>query len=276
MKPRELLYLLGLRPSPASYGYDITTWDLPQDGRVLYAQWLHPGEKKKTISQEAVNELRTFLAPGDVAIDIGAHTGDSTLPIALAVARSGVALALEPNPYVYHVLKKNSELNAEKTNIVPLNVAATASGGEYEFEYSDAGFCNGGLHRGISKWRHGHAFKLKVRGENLQELIEARFGKLARRIRYVKVDTEGYDGEVLWSIRELISAQQPFLRAEIYKLSGRALREHLYDWLTNLGYELFRVEGETNYRGARVGRRDLMTWRQYDVFCVPTRPGKTE
>lgn len=58
--------------------------------------------------------------------------------------------------------------------------AATPESGEYEFEYSDAGFCNGRLHEGISKWRHGHAFNLKVRGENLQSYIAETFAALAR------------------------------------------------------------------------------------------------
>ena len=34
---------------------------------------------------------------------IGAHIGDTTLPIALAAGKKGFVLALEPNPYVFHV-----------------------------------------------------------------------------------------------------------------------------------------------------------------------------
>ena len=71
-----------------------------------YAQWLHPRETGKRISQESVDELRRFLSPGDVAIDIGAHTGDSTIPIALAVGKTGCVLALEPNKYVFPVLER--------------------------------------------------------------------------------------------------------------------------------------------------------------------------
>src|SRR5437899_6017398 len=107
VKARELLYLFGLKPGVKTFGFEIRTFDLRTEGRVEYAQWLHPRESEKQITQEMVDELRRFLSPGDVAIDIGAHTGDSTLPIALAVGGAGCVLALEPNKYVFPVLQKN-------------------------------------------------------------------------------------------------------------------------------------------------------------------------
>ena len=52
--------------------------------------------------------------PGDAAIDIGAHTGDTALPVALAVGPQGAVFALEPNPFTYKVLIANAGLNREK------------------------------------------------------------------------------------------------------------------------------------------------------------------
>jgi len=271
MKPREFLDMLGMRARPKTYPYDIVSFELPKDGYIQYAQWLHPSETTKLVRQEAVEELRRFVAPGDVAIDIGAHTGDTALPIALAAGREGCVLALEPNPYVFPVLKKNSELNPAKATIVPLMIAATPEPGDFYFEYSDAGFCNGGLHDGISKWRHGHAFKLRVRGENLQSYIAEHFPALASRIRFLKVDAEGYDYHVLASLKGLISTQRPFIKAEMFKLLRLAQRERLYDLLVELGYDVFLVESDARYLGARLDRQALMTRRHYDVFCVPRR-----
>jgi len=62
-------------------------------------------------------------------------------------------------------LKKNAELNAATTNIIPLMFAATPEDAEMEFQYSDSGYCNGGRFEGMSKWLHGHAFKLGVQGK---------------------------------------------------------------------------------------------------------------
>lgn len=271
MKLREFFYLLGLRPRPQVYPFEVVTFELPKDGQIRYAQWLHPAETRKAIRQEAIDELRKFVAPGDVAIDIGAHTGDTSIPIALAAGREGSVLALEPNPYVFPVLKKNADLNSSKATIIPLMIAATPEPGEFEFEYSDAGFCNGGLHDGISKWRHGHAFKLKVRGENLPSYLAERFPALMPRVRFVKVDAEGYDYQVLASLKNLILAQKPFLKAEVFGLLTLAQRERLYDLIVEFGYEVFLVESEVRYLGARLGRQDLMAQHHYDVFGFPRR-----
>ncbi|HIK82039.1 MAG TPA: hypothetical protein EYF93_03985, partial [Planctomycetes bacterium] len=84
MKPRELIYMLGFKPKLKEYSHTVVEYHLPIDGKIQYAQWLHPAESTKLVRQDEINELRSFLNPGDVAIDIGAHTGDTALPMALA------------------------------------------------------------------------------------------------------------------------------------------------------------------------------------------------
>jgi FkbM family methyltransferase len=272
VKTRELFYLLGLRPAPRTYGSEIVAFDLPREGRIEYARWLHPREVPKTFSQEAVDQLRRFLSPGDVAIDIGAHTGDSAIPMALAVGPTGAVLALEPNPYVFPVLQTNSHLNRDKTMIMPLPFAATPEDGEYEFEYGDAGFCNGGLHENVSRWKHGLAFKLKVAGRNLARFLAAEHPQLLPRIRYIKVDAEGYDLAVLLSLSDVIAQYHPFLRAEIYKWTDRPQRERLIHFLAGEGYSIWRVQDEANYCGQTVTANQAMKWAHYDVFAVPQGP----
>jgi FkbM family methyltransferase len=271
MNLRQAAYLLGIRPKPQVYGFEVATFELPKEGTIRYAQWLHPKESKKVIEQAVVDELRKYLSPGDVAIDIGAHTGDTTVPMALAVGPHGTVLALEPNPYVFPVLKKNAELNPGKTSIVPLMFAAMPEPGDSYFEYSDSGFCNGGLHEGVSKWRHGHVFKLKVRGENLESYLAEHHPSLVPRVRLLKVDAEGYDYQVLASLKNLITAQKPYIKAEVFKLLSLAQRERLFDFLTGLGYRVHVIESDTKLLGAELTRADLMLRRHYDVFCVPAR-----
>jgi len=70
VKAKELLYLFGVKPGVKTFGSEIRAFDLQKDGRVEYAQWLHPREREKQVTQEMVDELRRFLRPGDVAIDI--------------------------------------------------------------------------------------------------------------------------------------------------------------------------------------------------------------
>ena len=272
MKLKEVFYLVGLKPKPKTYGFEINRFELPSDGSVAYAQWLHPKEGGKVISQADVDELRKFLAPGDVAVDIGAHAGDTAIPIALAVGKTGAVFALEPNRFVFEVLEKNAELNREKTNIIPLKFAATETDGEFEFNYSDAGFCNGGWHSGLPAWRHAHNFKLKVEGKNLSNFLLTNYPEAIEKIRFIKVDAEGYDFSVLKSLETLIAAQKPYIKAEVYKLSKFSERRAFFGFLKNLGYEIYKLESEANYRGELLETAEAMgRWRHFDIFCAPAK-----
>ena len=269
MKPKDIPSLLGFRPKPRRYSFKVVRFDLPTDGIVEYAQWLHPGETVKFIDQAAVDELRRFVRPGDVAIDIGAHTGDSTLPMALAAGPSGCVLALEPNPYVFPVLEKNATLNEGKARIIPLKFAATPEDGEVEFEYSDAGFCNGGRHEGVSRWRHGHAFKLSVDGRNLQSYLRANHPDLVPRIRFINVDAEGYDHTVLTTLGDILADARPFVKAEVFKHTREDQRKAFFQFLFGLGYGIHLVESDSRLCGAELGLDDVMTRKHYDVLCIP-------
>ena len=269
MKLKEVPYLLGLQPGPKAYGFKVQGFDLPKDGKIEYAQWLHPKERGTEIKQATVDALRKFLSPGDVAIDIGAHSGDSTIPIALAVGKSGCVLALEPNRYVFPVLQKNSELNGEKTNIIPLMFAATPEDAEMEFQYSDSGFCNGGRFQGMSRWIHGHAFALKVQGRNLHSYIEKEYPGLLPRIRFIKMDTEGYESEVLRSLDRLISRCKPYLKVEVYGKLNDAQRRELHRQISAHGYAIHKIADGGYEMGEKLAEQDLSKWRHFDIFCVP-------
>jgi FkbM family methyltransferase len=270
MKPKELLYLLGIRkPEPRVYGHEVVSFDLPRDGRVEYARWLHPLVQREPVRQAEVDGLRTFLSPGDVVIDIGAHGGDTTVPLGLAVGPTGAVLACEPNRYVFPVLEANARLNADKTRIIPYCYAATPEDGKMTFEYSDPGFCNGGRHEGISRWRHGHVFDLEVEGVNLDRFLSARHPDLLARLRYVKVDAEGFDRAILESLRGLITRLRPRLRSEFFKRLSREQRVAQLRTITSMGYRVTRVDGDLGAEGEPVTEGNVMAWKHFDVFATP-------
>ena len=268
MKLKDLPRVLGFASPPREYPSEIETFVLPRDGEVRLARWLHPGETPKVVTQASVDALRSFLREGDVAIDIGAHTGDSTLPIALAVGPRGTVFALEPNSYVFKILAENAVLNVAKTHIVPLMFAAMPNDGEFQFEYSDAGYCNGGFHQSISRWKHGHFAPLRVAGRNLAEYLRQTWPEDLARVRFIKIDTEGFDRTVATTLADVLRSARPYLKTEIYKhLPGRE-RAAYYDDLRRLGYRVFKCE-EYAYRGEELGRQDLTRWKHFDIFAVP-------
>ena len=240
---------------------------LARFGTVQFARWLHPGETPKTISDAEIAQLSTFLRPGDVAIDIGAHTGDSTMPMALVVGASGRVFALEPNPYVFKVLELNASLNPGLTRITPLMFAAMPQDGDVEFSYSDNGFCNGGFHQ-TPRWSHGHFARLRVTGRNLVAWLQREAPDAAARVRYIKVDTEGFDRAVVTSLGDLIRRTRPFIRSEIHKSMPAHDRLAYFRELQSLGYRLFRWK-QDDYRSEELTETGMTRCKHFDLFAEP-------
>jgi FkbM family methyltransferase len=269
LKLRNLFELLGVRGKPKRYNYETTSIAVEGVGNVTLAQWSHPSETSKTVSAEAVQAYRAFISPGDFCIDIGAHSGDSTLPIALATGPNGAVLAVEPNPFVYHVLEKNARANRTLANIIPLFAAATPEQGIMRFEYSDSGFCNGGRHEGISPIAHAHAFNLDVFGVDLANELNSDYADLLPKLKFIKTDCEGFDLAVLESLTEVIDAHRPFIKSEVFSKTPTAARKNLLRFFLDREYEVHRVVGDHVRTGEQVGLKNIDAWKHYDVLCTP-------
>lgn len=269
MKFKNIPFLLGFKPKVREYGHKIISIHLSGENELKLAQWLHPDAGKINIEEDEIVALKKFLNPGDVAIDIGGYTGDTAIPLALVTGKSGQVLVLEPNKYVFKILEINADLIRDKGNILPLPFAATPENKSMEFEYSDPGFCNGGFHEGISKWKHGHAYKLKVEGRNLVNYLKEHHHELIPRIRYIKIDAEGFDYSVLESISEIIEKQKPFIRVEVYKHTDLVYRLKLFRFLKTRNYNIFLFNDSSDYKGQLITENDLMKWVHYDIFAVP-------
>ena len=270
MKFKEIFFGLGLRPPTREYGFDIEEYQLPEFGAIHFAQWRHPRADPAVPNAEEVEGLRRWLKPGDVAIDIGAHSGDSTLPMALAVGPTGIVLAFEPNRYVYRVLVANAGLNRLRTNIPPYPFAAAPSDGKMTFEYSDSGFCNGGRHEGIDQWKHAHFFPLEVEARNIPGLLERLYpAATLDRLRFLKIDTEGFDHVVFKSLLPLVRRAKPVIRTEIFKHMPDADRIAYLRDLEDTGYRIHRMRSETDYVGEPIGPSDAARWKHFDILAIP-------
>jgi FkbM family methyltransferase len=253
----------------AEWGHEVREFVLPREGAVQFAQWRHPCDRPAAITQEEVDGLRRYIQAGDLAIDIGAHSGDTTLPMALAAGPAGLVLALEPNPYVFEVLRQNALLNRQRARIAPLCFAATETDGSYVFHYGDASFCNGGmpLGRRWTPWRR--KYPLKVTGHNLLRFLREDYAPWLPRLAYVKVDAEGADRAILESILPLIREVRPVIRTEVFRKLPAHERRRLFDLLTGSGYDLFRFEGGAQPQGRAVDRRHMTAERHFDILALP-------
>jgi FkbM family methyltransferase len=253
-----------------TYGHELKRFTLERTGTIEYAQWLHPFEKPKTITQSDVDGWRVFLRDGDVAIDVGAHTGDTTVPMALACGPSGLVVAAEPNPHVFRILEMNARLNAGRAApVLPLNMAATEEDGEFEFHYWDASFGNGGYLSRLHNQKHGHRYPLRVTGRNLERELRSRIPERLVRLTLIKTDAEGYDAAVLHSLRGLIDEHRPVLICEVHKKLDDDERAQLRDELSRPHYRLHRYLGGAQPVGEAIGSGDFSRWPHFDIVAIP-------
>ncbi len=251
------------------YGYKIVEFDLAQEGKIQFAQWLHEGEQPVVIDQSTVDYYREFVKPGALVIDIGTHTGDTTVPMALAAGKHGLTLGLEPNPHVYHVFKANADLNSDKTNIVPLHFAATAEDGEFTFASGDASFNNGGIMGFSTNIKKNNRYTFQVQGKNLEKFLEKEYSDWLNKLALIKIDAEGYDKEILKTMPSIISKYKPVIITECFKHLSVKERNDLFDTISNHGYQLFFVDefGQKNRKA--ISRDEMGLRKHFDLIAIP-------
>jgi FkbM family methyltransferase len=159
------------------------------------------------LSDEYENWMWAYLnlKKSGVFVDIGAHIGKYTIPIARIVGENGLVVAVEPYPENYKTLVKNIKLNNLK-NVIALNIAA----------YSEE--CRLKLFIGPSQDLHsikkdyGRGYII-VQAKALDDILS--YLKI-ERVDYIKIDVEGGELEVLkGSLKTLKKA--PTLVVEIWK-----------------------------------------------------------
>lgn len=269
MKAKELLYLLGYKPKARVYGSRLVEYEVPPFGKVQYAQWQHPKHYPGELSGREIAELQRFIKPGDFCIDVGAHAGDTCVPMGLVAGPEGRVLAMEPNRYTYAILQENCQLNPSLTNIESLMAAATLADGDYVFDYGDRDFNNGGDGKALSWWRRRRQFHLEVKGVNLENHLRQNYADRLDRLRYIKIDTEGNDLDVLRSIGGILTECQPYVRVELFQFSTPEYRSELYDLLSQSGYEIRLAERGDTLFGDLVSAEQVTELADCDLFCVP-------
>ncbi len=227
------------------YPPKIDTFYLKDIGTIEFANWDNPLVTPYKMNGELIAFFRQFIKPGSFAIDIGANIGDTTVPISLCTGVSGLTLGFDPNPCVFKILQKNASLNKDKTNIVPVPFAISQKEEEFYFVSSEASFGNGGISP-TKKSLHGkYVYPQKIKGVNLKNYLEENCREWLPKLSFIKIDAEGYDKEILKSIRDLITAYRPIIIAESFAEASDAEKTELYEIIEAPGYDIYYFENFT-------------------------------
>jgi len=251
------------------YGLRQVEFMLRDDGVVQYAQWLHCGEFGNEVTQESVDFFRRYIERGDFVIDIGAHEGDTTVPMALAAGAEGLTLGLEPNPHVFRVLATNALLNTDKTRIVPLNFAATAEDGEFTFGSGDPSYGNGGIVGFTHNKRRNTRYTFTVTGKHLARYLQANYAVELPRLTFIKIDTEGYDKEILKAMSGLIATYRPYLVVECFGPSLPEEKVELFDVIAKHRYSLYWLNDFVLGENTPIERSAVAVKRTRNILAIP-------
>ncbi|MCC6460972.1 MAG: FkbM family methyltransferase [Saprospiraceae bacterium] len=253
------------------YPHEVGQFKLQEEGTISFANWKNPLVAPKTIRQTDVNFFKKFVKKGDLVVDIGANIGHFSLAVALANGKEGLTLSFDPNPHVFRILEVNARLNPDKTNIHPLNVAITDQAEEFFYRSSEASFNNGGISKEESDFHGRFQLPTKIKGVVLEQLLREQYPDWMSKLALVKIDTEGYDREVIKSIRGLLATYQPIVISECFGKSTPEQRQEHFQLLAELGYSLFHIDGF--FADTPVTRietaADMNKWKHFDFYAVP-------
>ena len=254
------------------YPATIHSFDLKDEGKIEFANWDNPLVSPKVVSQEMVDFFKKFIKKGDLVIDIGANIGDTTVPMALAAGSSGITLGFDPNPYVYSILKINASLNKDRQNVVPLLYAISVKDQDFYYVSSEASFSNGAISTTKNSPHGKFIFPHKIKGVNLLAFLEQKYSENLKNFSFIKIDTEGYDKEIIKSIPDLIEKYKPTIVAESFGDNTAEEKMELYDVISRHGYEIFYFEDfDINAKIIKLlNRREITNWKKtINIYAVP-------
>lgn len=180
------------------------------------------------------------LAPGDVAIDIGANIGYDTLLAAHCVGPTGHVHAIEASPHVYRLLAANLALN-QTANVTPYHMAVCASACSVPVYLHDSGNLGGTTIIPSVARRRRATLETTVPGRPLASIVPEH---IIRTARLIKIDVEGAEWPVIQGIAGLLPRLSP--RTELLiEVSAEGLRDH--DISIPAFLSLFREAGFTPY-----------------------------
>ena len=178
-----------------------------------------------------------------VAIDIGAHIGEFSKLFAKCAKK---VIAFEPNNFVFQSLESNLK-KENYLNVDIYNLACTKENKKYIFNYSDpkihkdgsnGGFLSNLENKGFCKY---HSYEQEVNGVNLLDFIEKNYSSDINNIKFIKIDAEGYDKEILKTIIPLIEKNRPVLMVEAFKFLTELELEDYFNVIDSLGYKIYDI-----------------------------------
>tara|TARA_R110000803_G_scaffold136277_1_gene203262 strand:- start:153 stop:953 length:801 start_codon:yes stop_codon:yes gene_type:complete len=188
-----------------------------------------------------------WITPGMTCIDIGGHSGDTAVP--MAVLSRGTVLSSEPNPTIYPYLEMNCRMNDHLATMIPV-MDAVSSSNEAMVTFGDHQnmMCNGGIVKQADLGTQQNIDKktgdtIQVSTMTLETMLNQHLTKEQQdAIGFIKTDTEGHDIEIIASSRDILLKYKPVLFTEWFSSYSPWASKKLFETIEDCGYVAFNPE----------------------------------
>lgn len=191
-----------------------------------------------------INLIRCLINKGDVVFDVGANCGDWTRAV-LAHTSPKKIYAFEPIPAVADAFKQH--IDNDCVSLYELAVSNTCGSFPFFYYPSQEGLWEDGVLSSLyRRARVEDLFKVDGYEINVPTVTLDEFcaEHQVDSIRFLKIDTEGAEYDILQGAKALLLAQKidfiQFEYGQTYTDSKRTLKE-VYEFLTQCGYVIFKV-----------------------------------
>lgn len=205
-----------------------------------------------------------LLRPGDVCVDVGAHVGRHTLPLARRVGPQGRVFAFEPIPAIAAQLRATIEALPNHFSVVELQQCALADAeGETDFVLVHEAPGYSGL-----RPRHYDApVTTEVIRVDVRRLDDLASGMPS--VRFVKIDCEGAELRVLRGATSLLARDRPVVSFECGNASLESYdydAGDIFDFWELHGYQIRSITGRYLNRSEFVEASAKQEYWDYVAF----------
>lgn len=219
-------------------------------------------------TRNEISMVLDHIDDSDVVVDIGAHIGTYTIPIAQKLKKGGGKIyAIEGNPETFSLLKKNVAINAI-SNIAEIELGIVGLDGT-TFSHSSNPNNTGSTY-----------FKLDTEGNKLSTIdLNYFFKTTVGSVDFIKMDIEGLELFALDSIESIIDSYRPKLYVEISKNQLERYGntpDQIFQILKEYNYEFYRNVGKRNSDTDDYIKKQIFSFDALELFDVLALPRNDE
>ncbi|TFH39669.1 MAG: FkbM family methyltransferase, partial [ANME-2 cluster archaeon] len=200
------------------------------------------GKRKMDYESILQRVYESFLESGDVAIDVGAHVGRHTIPIAKKISSDGRVYAVEPLPMgqksLQNLLNSGFQNLSANIKLYPYALSDYEEESEFTFVVNNPGYS------GLKEREFDNNAKLKKIKVPVKKLDNV-FSDL-NALRYIKIDAEGGEFNIMKGGINTIKRFRPVVTFEFGASSYAAysvIPEQVFLFWRELNYDVFDILG---------------------------------